>query len=197
MLEWQANIYMNQQKRYFIIAIIAAALILIGAGVFLLTTNRRAKNSQNTPVASSPKSVHIVGLYELADSVVYVTDKPYYSNFNFWFSPQLINTTYGNGKLIEHTQSQMQKGEGYQFLLFDQKPGDGIKSDSYIFEGNRTIIDDPRCPKQVHVDSNNKVVSVDCEDTACVKDLTFISNTCPMTKTVTPTPAMYPSGIIW
>ncbi len=182
---------MKQQKRYIKIAIFAAVLILIGTGVLLLTTNRYTNNTQKTPVANSPGSAQTVGLYELANSVVYVTDKPSYSNFYFWFNPQLINTTYGDGKLTEHTQSQMQKGEGYRFILFDQKPEDGIKSDSYIFEGNRTIIADPRCPQQVNLDSSNKVTSVVCKDDAvCVKDFTFISNTCPMTKMVTPTPSI-------
>jgi hypothetical protein len=142
-----------------------------------------------------PKS-KILGLYEFSDSVIYVTDKPSYTNFYSWINPQFKTTSYGNGKRTEQIISPVSKGEGYQIVVYEQNPTDGTKSAEYIFSGKKTIIEDLRCPTQAIYD-NNKVISAECKGTSeCVKDYDFITNNCPLTESIAATPSAEPSTTV-
>ena len=142
---------LNQKGFAPIILISIIGVILIGVSYYLGTkeilktgisvlipTPTPTPLLSPTPVPQD--KIKILSIYESKNSLVVTTDIPSYARLYFWTDPKMINTSYGTGRGTEHSFSnQMIKGEGYQVLVFDKEPENGIKSTSYYFEGLKKI----------------------------------------------------------
>lgn len=87
-----------------------------------------------------------LAIYELSNSVLYVVDKVTSSTLYHWTNPQYKTEEYFGylTSVNSITHSQMGKGSAYEIKLNNQTVP--LWSSTYIFQGNRAIVDSPVCP---------------------------------------------------
>lgn len=100
-------------------------------------------------IDNSPSSqIEIMGIYEQEDSVVFTTNKLVNSSIEYWWqdanSPSAAYMYASNIFDTSLSGTKFNKVMGYRIKIFDAS-GNKENSESYIFQGNRTVIKDPRC----------------------------------------------------
>lgn len=98
----------------------------------------------------STSEIKIMGIYELSDSVLFTTNKLVNASVEHWSDAEQKQnpaSEYFYASSVFDTKergSTFRKVMGYRIKIFDAS-GNKASSDSYIFEGNRTVVNDPRC----------------------------------------------------
>lgn len=97
---------------------------------------------------SESSSIKIMGIYEQEDSVVFTANRLANSSIEYWWqdsnNPVTANMYANNIFDTSLTGTKFNKVMGYRIKIFDAS-GNKENSESYIFQGNRTVIADPRC----------------------------------------------------
>jgi hypothetical protein len=98
--------------------------------------------------ASDSAKLKIMGIYETSNSVIYTTNKLANGNIDYWTSdPKLASSAYMYATDTFDSSingGQFNKVMGYRVHAFNTT-GEKVVSSDYEFQGNRTVIADPRC----------------------------------------------------
>lgn len=109
------------------------------------------KGCDITPDESSTAELKIMGIYETENGLVVTANKLTNAQVDNWtLNPDSPGANFFYSKYIFDTQKEhyplaLNKTTGYRIHLLNPL-GKKVISDAYIFQGNRTIITDPRCP---------------------------------------------------
>lgn len=95
--------------------------------------------------------IKIMGIYELEDSVLFTTNRAVNAIVETWRKDPKVpdQAVPMSGAIIFDTKKTLanltlSKATGYRIKIFHPSGGETVSQD-YIFEGNRTVLQDPRC----------------------------------------------------